>query len=463
MLNKIQHKGKIIRLRQQLKTHTTAFNLLLQCLGSLALGLVMFLNDTFFMTRAKELILLYFIFIIVSQFLEIISSASIGVGKCFRSIGRFLLVSGILSFLWYNIQTMFLVIPVALSLWLMLVSVSNFITFVQYRDEKDTASFQYVFAAIGNILFAMIFIINTENPISASIRILGVYCVVLSVSVFFDFLSKAIPRRSLNRLKHGVRIAPPSVLTILLPQSLLNGLNEFFKERPERVPEGGAEPALAPLPPPETTTGINVEVFIHVSKKISGLAGHVDLAVGDTIYCYGAYDKQQSKKYGGIAGAGVIYVVEGKEEYIKFCKTNNQETMFGFGLVLTEDEYAKIQEKIVEVEERSYPWQCPSQVAAKNGDPTDVFEDFPSRLANAMDVSFYKFKKGDYKHYLIMGINCVTFVDDLLKASGMKTVLTGIFTPGTYYDFLNAEFLKGSDVVVKREVYSKASDRYFSK
>lgn len=458
MLDKLKQNRITRQMRARFKTHTTAFNLFLRCIGALALGLMMLLNDTFMIARSTELLLLYFIFVAVSSLLAVFSSTGKGARVVLRMLGRFVLISALLWFLWRNIQSMFMVIPLVISLWLLLLSISNFISFVQYREEKETASFHYFLAGVGNIVFAMLFIVLTTDPVSASVRVLGVYCILMAISLFLDFLSVAIPSRYLNRLKHSVRITPPVLLTILLPQMLLNGLNEFFKDKPDENLPFTAEN------PPSDVAGqpVNVEIFVHVSKSIAGTMGHVDISVDGTIYCYGAYDKEQSKKYGGVAGEGVVYEVHDKEKYLQFCKTLNNETLFGFGLVLSEEELAKMKAKLATVQARLYPWRCPSQEAAlgiRSENPA-LFQDFPSRLANKVDVAFYKFTEGEYKHYWILGTNCVTFADDLLKASGMKTLIAGVITPGTYYTFLNAEFLKGSSVVVKREVYTKAIDHY---
>ncbi len=418
----------------------------------------MLLHDDFFIVRASQLILLYFAFVVVLSFLQVIASVSSGARACWRSFARFIITSVVVCVLWRNIQRMFVVIPLALALWLLLLSISSFISFAQYREEKETASFHYFLGGVANIGFAMLFIVRSTDPVLNSIHMLGVYCILLGGSLFLDFLSVAIPSRYLNRLKHSVRITPPVFLTFLLPQAMLNGVNEFFKEQRDDTLPFKAENAPSAL----AGEAVNVEVFIHVSKSLAGTAGHVDLSVDGTIYCYGAYDKQQSKKYGGIAGEGVVYEVHDKEKYLQFCKTLNHETLFGFGLVLSEGELAKMKAALAEVMQRTTPWRCPSQQAAhgERPEPPESFVDFPSRLANKVDVRFYKFKRGSYKHYWMLGTNCVTFADDLLKASGMKTLITGIITPGTYYTFLNAEFLKGSSVVVKREVYNKAIDYY---
>lgn len=460
MLSEMNQRRKINRTRNRLKTQTTALNLLLQSLGAVAVGLIMLLHDNVFIARTSQLLLLYFGFVVVLNFLQVLVSASKGVRPCLRSLGRFVITCVVVFVLWHNIQDMFVVIPLALSLWLMLLSISSFISYAQYRDEKETASFHYFLGGVINIGFAMLFILQTTDPVSDSIHILGVYCILLGGSLFLDFLSVAIPSHYLNRLKHSVRIAPPVFLTVMLPQAMLNGVNEFFKEKRDDTRDDTMPFKAENSPSDLAGEAVNVEVFIHVSKSLAGTAGHVDLAVDGTIYCYGAYDKQQSKKYGGVAGEGVVYKVHDKQAYLQFCKTLNHETLFGFGLVLSGGELAQMKAALAQAMERTYPWRCPSQQAAcgERPEPPESFLDFPSRLANKVDVTFYKFKRGSYKHYWMLGTNCVTFADDLLKASGMKTLITGIITPGTYYTFLNAEFLKGSSVVVKREVYNKAID-----
>ncbi len=441
------------QVRKQLKTQTNALSLFLQSAGIIALGMIMLLNDSFFIKRTSELIFLYFLFIAGMSFIRTLLAFGEGARAMLRQFLSFLAACFAVNVLWQNIDNLFGIIPIALSLWLMLMSLSSFISFMQYYGEKDVRAYRFLMSAVANVVFAMLFIVRTDNPLSASIRILGIHSILLGLSSLFDFFSVVIPVRYVNRFKHRVRLAPPVFTTLMLPQHLLDSVNAFFLENEEQLPEFKVES----LPMEFTEADVAVEVLIHVSKSLSGTAGHVDIALGDTVYCYGAYDKAQSKKYGGVAGDGVVYEVSGKAGYIEFCKTLNKETLFGFELTLTEDELAQIRQKLEEMKARSYLWRCPSQQARAEGRATDGYQDFPSRMANAIPhAMFYKFTEGNYKHYWILGTNCVTFVDDLLRLTRLKKLVTVINTPGTYYDFLNAEFLKQGTIVVKREVYNKA-------
>ncbi len=452
MLRRIAPGRKRVPLSKRLKTHTTALSLFLQSAGSLALGLIMLLNDSFFIARVIQLIFLYFAFVLLINFIKIIESVGKGIGKLIQNISIFLACCVVSNFMWQNINHMFHIIPIALFLWLTILSLSSFISFFQYYKEKNVNAFRYIIEGIGNISFAILFVAQADNAVSASIHILGVYSMIFGGSVFLDFLAEVLPPSYIAHMKQHVHIAPPLVFTLLLPQNLRKSISNYSKENEEVLPVFKVEKNITE----QEEAKINVEVFIHVSKTLAGTAGHVDLAIEDTVYCYGAYDKQQSKKYGGVVGEGVMYEVHNKADYLKFCKAFNNETLFGFGLIIEEKELNQMKEKIEEMKARSYPWMCPSQRARAKGEQTDVFKDFPSRLANEIHVSFCKFKNGAYKHYWMLGTNCVTFVDELLRIGGMKTVITAIRTPGSYYDFLNTVFLKGSTIVVKREVYTTA-------
>ena len=65
----------------------------------------------------------------------------------------------------------------------------------------------------------------------------------------------------------------------------------------------------------------------------------------------------------------------------------------------------------------------------------------------------YKVSRGQFKYYFVMGQNCVKYADHLLKASGFPGVMSGVISPGTYYDYLTKEYNSATGVVITRDVY----------
>ena len=85
------------------------------------------------------------------------------------------------------------------------------------------------------------------------------------------------------------------------------------------------------------------------------------------------------------------------------------------------------------------------------------YDDYASLLSEVVPTRFYKFKSGKFKTYFVLGTNCVLLADQLIGAAGTDILkVGGIITPGTYYDYLNREFLRNNSLVISRKAYTAA-------
>ena len=109
----------------------------------------------------------------------------------------------------------------------------------------------------------------------------------------------------------------------------------------------------------------------------------------------------------------------------------------------------------LELHSRAYEWICDAALADQGKIPQGEFTDYGSRIYRATGAKFYKFRKGSFKHYFALGVNCVKMADTLLMASGADTVVSGIVSPGTYFAYLNREFMRTGGRVVRRTVYKQ--------
>ncbi|MFI3236522.1 MAG: hypothetical protein R3Y47_00680 [Lachnospiraceae bacterium] len=430
-------------MNKKLKTTTTAFTLFAQGILSMIIGITMLLNYTLFFTRVSTLIYAYFIFIIFSTFIQIIVSCT----KSFEGLSQAVLslfASALaLSIFHFNIHNIFEIIPLAMTAWSLLLTISSLISFFQYRTEKTTAPLRYLLSSLIHFGFAIPFMFYANNSIALGTKLIGLYMIFLSFLFLIDGLAQIVTNKYVNSIKNRIRITPPVFLATFFPVRTLNSLNEFFKETFDDE---------SPFITSKSDKQANVEIFIHASKSLKGTAGHVDLLIDDAIICYGTYDKDDLK-FGGIIGAGVFYEVYNKKEYLAFCKDVRQETIFEFGLLLSEDELNGIRRKISDLKGRSNIWKCKAQRAKERGEDVSMYQELPCLLSQATETVFYKLYSGSYKYYWILETNCAKFTDDLLKASGMRTILNGVITPGTYFSYLNDEFAKNSHVVVSRTIH----------
>ncbi len=435
-------------LTNTLKTSTTALSLFLQSALSVYIGLLMIYDYSFFVRQAKTLLFVYFWFVMVMNVIQLCTGFKKGVKQSIQNLFTILGAAMAIWFLYENIERIIYSLTHVMYMWTFLLGLCSFISFIQYRKEKDAALIRYLLSAILHIVFSVLFMRYFYHHVTVGIRFIGLYLILIGVTLFLDGMAQAIPDAAISRFKNPMRMAVPAYMAAFLPLRILNSLNTYLKEQPE---------ALLEFEAVKSEQTANILIFVHVSKLLKGTTGHVDIAIGDTIYCYGTYDRE-SLRLGGIVGTGVLYEVYNKEEYLNFCMHQREETIFEFGLALSEEELARVYSFLEEMKSRTKVWQCKAQRAKEQNQEVESFQEPACRLAKATHTVFYKFENGSYKYYWFLGTNCVKFTDDIIRASGMPTIFTGIMTPGTYFTFLNGAFMKGQGNVVSRRVhYAKNS------
>ena len=73
-----------------------------------------------------------------------------------------------------------------------------------------------------------------------------------------------------------------------------------------------------------------------------------------------------------------------------------------------------------------------------------------------------KFKKSKYKIFFVLGNNCVSLANRIIgKNLRDKFKFYGVMTPGTYYDYLEREYMKKRGIVVSKKIYSKLNINKF--
>ncbi len=403
----------------------------------------MIYDYSIFFARAKMIFVLYFSFILIANTIQVLIWLSRDTKQTLQGQYKILAALIAIVFLRSNIEGIFTMIPLVMVFWTLILGISSFISFLQYRKEENSYPFRYLLSAILHIGFGIPFMLYVYHHLNTSMKIIGLYLILMGVTLFMDALAQGKSEEGKDKYKTRFRFVPPALITTFIPWSVLNGMNRFFKENSE---------GELPLDVVKSDAEANLEIFVHVSQSLHGTAGHVDLYIDGKIICYGAYDKE-SIKCGGIVGDGVFYEVYNKEEYLKFCQEVKGETVFEYGLALNEEELERIRWELATMKARSHVWKCKVQRAV--AESQEMVESLAPccKLALATKTVFYKFNSGRYKYYWILGHNCVRFTDDLLKASGMNTILAGIVTPGTYFTFLNDEFVKGNSMVVRRTVH----------
>ena len=200
----------------------------------------------------------------------------------------------------------------------------------------------------------------------------------------------------------------------------------------------------------------DMEVLIHTTDIWPSMGGHVDISFGDRVISYGNYD-DASMYLIGTAGEGVLESIK-REPYINFCVTYSKKIIIGYGLKLSEDEKNLIKKAIDELFEQTIPWEPPAKAFENKKQPLAMKEatDYASELYKATDAEFFKFKTGSrYKSYFGLYMNCARVADEILGHLGLdKISFNGIFSPGSYLNFLNNEFLRKDSIIISKTIYS---------
>lgn len=325
----------------------------------------------------------------------------------------------------------------------------NFILFMKNRVKGRIAD---LFDCLFFLTFGILLLFTPLFSVDSILIIIGVYGILLGSFYLIDFVRSMLPEKLRRKFRRRVRISLPVFVIMLVPHRVLMRINRYFEEADEPLPGKPItqykEEALSSPP--------DLEVFIHVTEDGSGAMGHCDLYFEGHVISYGNYDEFSRKLFEG-TGDGVLFYAP-KEKYIPFVTQYSRKTLFGFGLRLDEEQKKAVHERVEQLTAPLYRWKPPLQLdrEAKKEKPLEYYSDYASMLYHYADGEFYKFRSGKFKSYFVLSTNCVQLVDAILRPAGTGILkINGIITPGTYYDYLDKEFLKPDTMVVSRTLYTE--------
>ena len=113
-----------------------------------------------------------------------------------------------------------------------------------------------------------------------------------------------------------------------------------------------------------------------------------------------------------------------------------------------------VREKLARFFTRLSPWYPDAQLAEEGRLPDYLYEDYASMLYRKTDALFYRVDKGRFKTYFVFGTNCVLWADHILGAAGLDLIrISGIITPGSYYEYLTRQYQMENTAVISYTVY----------
>lgn len=318
--------------------------------------------------------------------------------------------------------------------WVAVNALFKFIYAIQLRRDKQRGMMVNLVSGSIMALFAAALFFQPLQGVVPLAVLLGAYCVVYGLFVLGDGVRELllVDVRG-RRIKQRIRVAPPILLTAFIPPWLLKTLND--PNEADEVARWTRRNAF------DDHAEADLRIFFHLAKTSAMGMGHVDIALGNKVYTYGCYDVRSNKLFGMISDG--VLVTADLEPYIAYCMAHENKKLICFGVSLTEEQQRCVAQAAAKFMEGSELWQPPE----------DDAEALRAREANAI---YHKLRSGRFQTYNVLKTNCVALADILCGASGLDLMnQQGIITPGTYYAFLNRQFLRPNSIVISRTVYNE--------
>lgn len=344
----------------------------------------------------------------------------------------------------------YIILPRLIGSWIMLHAVVKFI--ILYIKVKDHLPIPFSsLYLIGDLIMSFYLIISPDEHVWVISMFMGAYFLLYGGNTLLDMLREILPSGSGEMLDHKIRLAVSPFISVIIPPHLMSTLLNKDKED---VVEEQFDEIKEDIP-------VDMEVLIHLAPNGPAKLGHADVTYRGLIMSYGCYDPH-NRHLMGTMGDGVV-IIAPRDLYIKNCLENENKVLISFGISLNESQKEKLNNRLVEIFSTFEDFESDEQLKQKEL-YDGLCDDYLSRVSRTSpDSHFYKIREGKLKTFFVVSSNCVSFLANILSVIGLNLFdLSGIISPGAYYDFLNNQFKSHKGFVVSRKLYRKKdADSFF--
>lgn len=426
--------------QRYLRTYASASATALSAAGSLAIGIFILTHPPFLVKITPYLLSGLFAWMFLADVVRLIAERALFQIKDGLRLTAFAGAAAVIYALsarvWY-LLTFFMAV------YALMFAVSYGISFWQNRRERSAAPFRYLLSAIFHWGFAIAFFVNHIQMADYALIIIGIYLIFVSLSTFGDLFERLLPEAWKEKLPRWFHIPLPLFMATFIPMRALREINRKYDDDAAEV--------SSPL---DSEPLSNVEILIHLTKTGTNAIGHADIVIEGTTYSFGNYDDSRRRLFGAL-GAGILFTIQDTRSYVRLTTLPPQSLVFAYGLRMNEEQIGRMKERLREILSRSAPYYPDAQLIDMGRIDPKKCRDYCSRLYKTCDATFYRFTSGPYKHYWVLGTNCVVFIDELLGAAGVGRIAAGIISPGTYYDYLEREYARPGGLVAYRRVFRR--------
>ena len=329
------------------------------------------------------------------------------------------------------------IIPIAFSLYILLYAVVKFISYLVLRRANLKSRFKELIFSIFFVIISFIFLFYPIDRLNIFIMIIGIYCIILGFSMIYEFFIDVLSNNTKLKIKRKIKMTVPTFLDAFFPQRSLKKIDKYIDYLLYEENDVDSDDYL--------------KILIHLSNYSVNQFGHIDIMIDGKIYSYGNYDKSTRRLFNGL-GDGVLFITDKKEKYIDFCLKNNKETIVEYGIQITDKQKEKIRKKIEYIMSDTIEWNPPVK---ENRKVKKLY--YSDKVYKATKANFYKFKNSEFKTFFIVSVNCTYFINTILEGIFQKLKVVGILSPGTYYEYLEANYKKKNSNVKFRKIYREVS------
>lgn len=309
---------------------------------------------------------------------------------------------------------------------------------------------------IMNGLFSIIFIFSglvlIFSPIESFITlryIISLYLLIYAITLFGDFYAE-VTRSDLEeeRMHRRTHISLPNIITAFKIKNIVKGI---YKE----IEDNNFEKRII-VEDKESNSfdKVNLEINLHLTDPSGNQFGHMDIAIGDTVYSYGTYDKSKNKMAGFISQG--TYAEIPKLPYYKYCIDNCGDYIISYCACFSEKQLNSVKEKIAMFkEEYCEPLMIKlDHPEITTPDPNVRYGDSGENLVRFLNAKIFTVVDGSFKSYFGVNVNCVQFADWLLSDTGIDAVsMGGLRTPGVFYYMLENMFHRPNNRIIRKISY----------
>lgn len=333
-------------------------------------------------------------------------------------------------------------LSIIFGIYLLIYAAIDVINYLIYKHNQIKGRLTIFLSASVKIILSCFLMFHPTAKFRYVEIIFGIYFICYGISQMNSFISEILP----SRIKSKIRIPLPILIAAFIPKRLITLINELL--------EVDQASDLLDVRKEKASGKTDIEVILHLAKSGSASFGHIEVAFEGKIYSYGNYDMHSRKLFDAI-GDGVICIAD-RDKYINYAIKNKKRYLVIFGLSLTDKEKETVRDRIhkliAENVEDYYPDLQLSEMAEL---PQGEYHDMSSEIYQYADGVFKKVTHGKRKKFFVLSTNCAGLVETILNGVGLNLLeMNGILAPGSYYDYLNNEFLKKNSKVISRKVYT---------